>query len=87
MGRPNPPEPITTTCMRRHQWTALHVVFYGPLPTKEYLLVVVDRYSRFPEVEAVHECINRDTKARQIFAVHGIPDVIISYEVPNWTLF
>ena len=52
--------------------------FYGPLPSGDYLLVVIDRYSRFPEVEVV-----RSTKAQcvipkldRIFAVHGIPSVI-----------
>ena len=52
--------------------------FYGPLPSGEYLLVVIDRYSRFPEVEIV-----KSTKASiiilkldRIFSVHGIPNVI-----------
>ena len=52
--------------------------FYGPLPSGDYLLVVIDRYSRFPEVEIV-----KSTKASivipkldRIFLVHGIPDVI-----------
>ena len=28
VGQPDPPEPITTTCMRKHPWTTLHVDFY-----------------------------------------------------------
>ena len=35
--------------------------FYGPLPSGEYLLVLIDRYSRFPEVEIV-----KSTKASVI---------------------
>ena len=27
--------------------------FYGPLPSGEYLPVLIDRYSRFPEVAIV----------------------------------
>lgn len=27
--------------------------FYGPLPTRQYILVVLDCYSRFPEVEVM----------------------------------
>ena len=66
-------------------WSVVHVDFYGSLPTSEYLLVVVDRYSRFPEVEIVYS-----TRAStvipildKIFSVHGIPDVIISYNGPH----
>ena len=83
VGQPNPPEPITTTRMPKHPWTT-YVDFYGPLQTKEYLLVVIDRYSRFPEVDIVHS-----TKASAViptldrmFAVHGIPDVLISDNGP-----
>ena len=58
--------------------------FFGPLPTGEYLLVVIDRYSRFPEVE-----IFSSTKAPviiprldKIFAVHGIPAILRSDNGP-----
>ena len=57
---------------------------YGPLPSSEYLLVVVDRYSRFPEVEIV-----KSTKATtvipkldKIFATHGIPTTVKSDNGP-----
>ena len=48
-----PPEPLSMTDMPKVPWQALHVDFYGPLPAGEYLLVVIDRYSRYPEVEIV----------------------------------
>ena len=70
--------PISSTKMPERPWDTLHMDFYGPLPSGDYLLVVIDRYSRFPEVEVV-----RSTKAScvipkldRIFAVHGIPSVI-----------
>ena len=60
--------------------TVVHVT-HGLLPTvtiRRLLLVVIDRYSRLPEVEVV-----RSTKASRVipkldrmFAVHGIPNVI-----------
>ena len=84
VGRSNPPEPITTTRMPKHPWTTLHVDFYGPLQTKEYLLVVIDRYSRFPEVDIVHSTKASAVipKLDRMFAVHGIPDVLISDNGP-----
>ena len=74
----NTKEPIGSTEMPERPWDTLHMDFYGPLPSGEYLLVVIDRYSRFPEVEVL-----RSTKASsvipkldKIFAVHGIPRII-----------
>ena len=72
--------------MPEGQWEVAHTDFYGPLPTGEYLLVVIDRYSRFPEVEIV-----RSTKAStvipkldKIFATHGLPTVIKSDNGPPY---
>ena len=59
-------------------------LFLRALPSGEYLLVVIDRYIRFPEVEIV-----RSTKATtvipkldKIFATHGIPSVVKSDSGP-----
>ena len=80
----NPPEPLRMTKMPQSHWEVLNIDFYGPLPTAEYLLVVIDRYSRFPEVEIVSS-----TKASiiipkldKIFAVHGIPAIVRSDNGP-----
>ena len=52
----------------------VHADFYGPLLTGEYLLVFINRYSRFPEVEIV--CSTKASiaipKFDKIFASHGI---------------
>ncbi len=63
---------------------SVDVDFYEPLPSNDYLLVVMDRYSRFPEVEIVPS-----TKASvvipkldKIFAVHDIPDILKSDNSP-----
>ena len=84
VGKPQPPEPLRMTEMPKLPWTTVHVDFYGPLPTSEYLLVVVDRYSRFPEVEIVHSTRASTVipKLDKIFSVHGIPDIIISDNGP-----
>ena len=83
-GRPDPQEPLQMTDMPDGPWQKIHVDFYGPLPSGEYLLVVIDRYSRYPEVEIV-----RSTKASSVipkldkmFAAHGIPDTITSDNGP-----
>ena len=52
-GRPVPQEPLQMIDMPDGPWQKIHVDFYGPLPPGGYLLVVIDRYSRYPEVEIV----------------------------------
>ena len=55
---------------------SLSADFYGPLPTGEYLIVIIDDYSHFPIVEIVYS-----TSARVVipvsdktFSIFGIPD-------------
>ena len=86
VGRLPPPEPLGKTKMPKGPWEVAHTDFYGPLPTGEYLLVVIDRYSRFPEIEIV-----RSTKAStvipkldKIFATHGLPTVLKSDNGPPY---
>jgi len=62
-------------------WHTVHVDFCGPFPTGEYLFVVIDAYSRFPEVEVVHFTA-ANTKMDRIFATHGLPQVVRSDNGP-----
>ena len=80
VGKPNPPQPLTMSKMPDAPLDRVHVDFSGPLPSGEYLLVVIGRYSRYPEVEII-----RSTKASvviskldKIFAMHGISSVVKS---------
>ncbi|GFO17917.1 transposon ty3-g Gag-Pol polyprotein [Plakobranchus ocellatus] len=61
-------------------WDELSVDFAGPFPTGEYLLIVIDDYSRFPEVEIVNSTSPRSVtpKLNQIFARFGTPSVLKS---------
>ena len=87
-GQPNPPEPLQMSDMPQGPWEKVHADFYGPLPSGEYLLIVLDRYSRYPEVEIV-----RSTKASsiipkfdKIFATHGIPITMTTDNGPLLTV-
>ena len=53
----------------------------------EYLLVVIDAYSRFPEVDIVHSTSAKTTinKLARIFAMHGIPRNLRSDNGPPFT--
>ena len=65
----------------------VYIDFCGPFPTGEYLLVTIDAYSRFPEVDIVHSTAAKGTisKLLHIFATHGVPVVIRSDNGPPFT--
>ena len=71
--------PCTVTVKDEKHFSAhfgpMSVLFNGPYPSGDYCLVVIDDYSRFPQVELL-----KSTSARsvipvldKIFAVHGMP--------------
>ena len=76
VGQKSPPEPMEITPTLDTPWSSLAIDFYGPIPnTGQYRLVVVDTYSKFPEIEVVNStepkaCI---PKLDRIFATHGTP--------------
>ena len=70
-------EPLRMTSLPKSPWTEVSVDFGGPFPSGDYLLVV-DDYSRYPEIEVVSSTSARSTipKLDAIFARHGIPKVV-----------
>ena len=86
-GPSNHPDPLQMTPLPPDPWHTVHMDFCGPFPSGEYLFVVVDAYSRFPEVVIV-----RSTSASciipqmdRIFSTHGIPHVVRSDNGPPYT--
>ncbi|XP_041483383.1 uncharacterized protein K02A2.6-like [Lytechinus variegatus] len=68
------PVPFRMTSLPNGPWKGISADFLGPLPSGEYLLVVIDNYSRYPEVEVVST-----TSAKQqykIFARQGVPHIL-----------
>ena len=68
-------EPLKRTPLPSSPWKEVAVDFTGPYASGEYLLVVVDEYSRYPEVEIVSSTSAKATipKLDAIFARQGIP--------------
>ena len=77
-------EPIKLSAMPEGPWEKVLIDFYGPLTSEEHLLVVIDRYSRFPEVEIVKSTrASIDIpKLNRIFPMHGIPKIVMSDNGP-----
>lgn len=49
----SPREPLCPTPLPPAPWTNIAIDFAGPFPSGEYAMVIIDEYSRFPEVEIV----------------------------------
>ena len=77
-------EPLNMTPLPKAPWKEIAVDFVGPFPSGELLLVLIDEYSRFPEVEIVHSTSAMATipKLDGIFSRQGIPDVVKSDNGP-----
>ena len=77
-------EPLQMSELPKGAWLKLSIDFCGPIPTGEYLLVVVDEFSRYPVVH-----VTRSTSADtimplldQTFASFGYPETIKSDNGP-----
>ena len=45
------PEPLQMSALPKGPWINISLEFWGPLPSGDYLVVIVDEYSRFPVFE------------------------------------
>ena len=57
-------------------WRKLAIDLSGPYANGDYLLVLIDYYSRFPEVEIIRSItsstiINKHQQTSKIFSIHG----------------
>ncbi|CAB4038457.1 uncharacterized protein K02A2.6-like [Paramuricea clavata] len=74
------PEPLNMTPLPKAPWCEIAIDFVGPFPSGEVLLVVIDEFSRFPEVEILHTTTANAVilKLDCIFSRQGIPKVVKS---------
>ena len=83
VGPRNSPEPMRITPTATEPWQSLAIDFYGPIPhSGQCLLVVIDTYSKFSEVEIVKSTSAKAhiPKLDRIFATHGIPQKIREFK-------
>ena len=86
VGQATPPEPLMPTELPLGKWQDLSLDLLVPMPTGEYLLVVIDYYSRYYEVEILMSVTASQIISRleKIFAVHGLPVTITSDNGPQF---
>lgn len=75
---PNRPEPMSRREMPFKPWIEVAIDFLGPMPCGTYLLVVIDYYSRYKEVEMMAKITAKETVERldRIFSRLGYPQTI-----------
>ena len=81
----NAQEPNKSTELPNGLWEKLANDYYGPLPSGEYVLVVTDEYSRFPEIDVTTSMSAKATlpKLDRIISSFGIPVSIKSDNGPS----
>ena len=74
VGCPNPPEPLKHTPFPDQAWKDLAADLMGPLPAGNYVLVVVDYYSRYFEVDILKSVssVKIIESLEKIFCTHGL---------------
>ena len=86
-GPNNHPDPLQMSPLPPDTWHTVRMDFCGPFPSRGYLFVVIDAYSRFPEVEIVHStsasCII--PKLDRVFSTHGLLQVVRIDNGPHFT--
>ena len=77
-------EPLKMSELPEGPWQKVDIDFCGPFPSGDYLLVAIDEYSRFPEVEITKStsAYATITKLDKMFSVHGIPEEVKSDNGP-----
>ena len=80
----NHTEPLKPTAMPERPWQKLAMDFKGPIASKFYFFLLIDEYSRFPEVEIVTSTSAESVipKLHRILCTHGIPEEIKSDNGP-----
>lgn len=76
---PEKPEPMIRKELPDEAWSDIAVDFLGPMPTGEHLMVIIDYYSRYMEIEIMPTITATETVKRwdRIFTRLGYPRTIL----------
>ena len=76
LRNPSRPEPVQPTELPKERWSSLAIDVCGLFPTCEYVVTLIDYYSRWPEAKIMKSITSTNILARldQVFATHGYQD-------------
>ncbi|XP_047494981.1 uncharacterized protein LOC125043071 [Penaeus chinensis] len=80
-------EPMQNSRLPAEPWSEVSIDFPSGLPNNTYLLVIMDDYSKFPEVEIVNSTSAKAVlpKVDAVFARHVIPAILKSDNGPPFS--
>ena len=87
VNKTNQIPPLKPTVMPQRPWEELAMDLLGPMPSGEYLLVLVDYFSRWMEVDIMRS-ISSETIQHYLdvhFSRHGIPRALRTDNAANFT--
>lgn len=78
VSAPNPPHPMKRRSLPKEPWIDVAVDFLGPLPSRDYILILVDYYSRYKEIKVMRSITALDTikVLKEMFSRLGYPATI-----------
>ena len=77
-----PPEPLKPTATPERPWQVVGSDLFQ-MDGKRFLLLV-DYYSRYPEVAVLSAETSTEVQMKSVFARHGIPETVISDNGPAY---
>ena len=71
-------DPLKPTVLPERPWQHIDMDFWGPLPSGEHILVVIDEYSRYPKIEFVSSTGAKAVIPHidKIFSTHRFPEQV-----------
>ncbi|XP_022826768.1 uncharacterized protein K02A2.6-like [Spodoptera litura] len=75
VGAPNPPMPMKRRELPSAPWVDVAIDLLGPLPSNDYLLVIIDYYSRYKEIKITKSIMSSQIIKilKEIFSRLGYP--------------
>ncbi|XP_062557197.1 uncharacterized protein K02A2.6-like [Armigeres subalbatus] len=86
VSAPDVPEPMLRRPLPTGPWEDIAIDFIGPLPEGQYLLVLVDCYSRFLEICEMSciDCAEAIGRLREVFGRFGVPSLLKADNGPQF---
>ena len=80
------PVPLKPNLLPDRPWQKVHVDFKGPIGGQYYLHVMIDQFSKYPEVDIVKSTSFKKLRPilDRILATHGIPEFVTSDNGPPY---
>ena len=80
------PVPMQPNMLPDGPWQHLHADFKGPIGGDFYFHVLIDQYSKYPEVDIVSSTSFKKLRPKidRIFSVHGIPETVSADNGPPY---